>query len=170
MGSTSPIKSATVTSGVASFSKKRSLRCNHETGVSSPCCATSSLAKIEIGFKGSSLISEPETKGIYSSKSSIILRANRVFACPRSPSKLMLCLDKIARSNSGTTVFSKPCTPSKTGFPDFIFSRRLCLNSSFMDFETYPDFFSSPSVFIDVIVCKMFYCKMFLVKCKNVKM
>ncbi len=59
-----------------------------------------------MGFNGSSLISEPSTTGINSSNKLIINLANLVFACPRKPNKLILCLLKIARSNSGITVFS----------------------------------------------------------------
>ena len=80
IGSISPIRSATVTSGVASFSKNRSERCSHCIGVESPFSVIKSLAKRERGFKGSSLISEPATTGMYSSSNSIILRAMRVLA------------------------------------------------------------------------------------------
>ena len=39
IGSTSPIRSATLVSGVASFSAYRSSRCRHSTGSSSPSSA-----------------------------------------------------------------------------------------------------------------------------------
>ena len=132
MGSTSPIISAMVTSGVASFSKNLSLRCSHSIGVASPFSAIKSLANLEIGAKGSSLISEPATKGIYSSSNCIIKRASFVLACPLKPNKLILCFDKMALSISGITVSSKPCIPSKAGTPSFILRIRLSLNSSLM--------------------------------------
>lgn len=45
---------------------------------------------------------------IYSSNKLTINLAKRVLACPRNPNKLISCLDKIALSNSGITVFSYP--------------------------------------------------------------
>ena len=130
IGSTSPIISAIVTSGVASFSKNLSLRCNHSMGVASPFSFITSLAYLEMGARGSSFISEPATTGIYSSSNCIINLANFVFAWPLSPSKLILCLERIALSNSGITLSSKPCIPSKAGMPSFIFRIRLSLSSS----------------------------------------
>ena len=100
--------SATVTSGVANFSAYRSSLCNQKIGVLSPFSLIISCANLEIGCNGSSLISEPSTTGMYSSNKLTINRAKRVFACPRKPSRLMLCLLKIALSNSGITVFSYP--------------------------------------------------------------
>ena len=66
------------------------------------------MANLEIGFNGSSLISDPSTTGMYSSNKPTISLAKRVFACPLRPNKLILCLLKIALSNSGITVFSYP--------------------------------------------------------------
>ena len=80
MGSTSPIKSATVTSGVANFSANLSDRCKNAMGVLSPISAIKSREKREIGDIGSSFISEPSTKGMYSSNKLTINLAKRVFA------------------------------------------------------------------------------------------
>ena len=72
---------------------------------------------------------------MYSSNKFSINLAKRVFACPRNPNKLILCLDKIALSNSGITVSSYPCTPVKTVSLIFILSIRLSLNSSLIDLD-----------------------------------
>jgi hypothetical protein len=50
IGSTSPIRSATEVSGVASFSEYRSSRCRHSTGSSSP---SSSARRRDAGVIGS---------------------------------------------------------------------------------------------------------------------
>ena len=64
MGSTSPIRSATDASGVASFSEKRRSRPIHSIGVSSPFSATSARQRAQIGESGESLTSHPATIGI----------------------------------------------------------------------------------------------------------
>src|SRR6267378_3361523 len=64
MGSTSPIMSAMVTSGVASFSTKRFSRGIQEMRVSSPSAAIFSRQARQMGFRGSSLISQAEKNEI----------------------------------------------------------------------------------------------------------
>ena len=157
MGSTSPIRSATVTSGVANFSKNRSSRCNHAMGVLSPCWAISSLAYLLMGASGSSLISEPSTTGTHSSKSCVIWRAKRVFACPRSPSKFMLWPERMARSTSGITVCSYPNNPSKVGVPLLIRARKFRASSSCIELGVYAVCFNSPMVLLCVIYPNRFF-------------
>ena len=100
------MRSATVTSGVASFSTKRWSRPTHATGVSSPAVASRSRANFEIGRKGESLISLPATIGIVSSSSVVSDRRMRDFAWPRSPSRMKLCRESSAFTICGITVSS----------------------------------------------------------------
>src|SRR6266511_273170 len=69
IGSTSPMISAIVTSGVASFSTNRTSRGSQAIGVPSPRSPISSRPYFEIGSKGSSLTSLPAMMGISSSSS-----------------------------------------------------------------------------------------------------
>ena len=96
MGSMSPIRSATLTSGVASFSPYLSLRCIQCIGVSSPFSAMRFFAYWGMGCNGSSLISLPGMVGIYSSSNEVICRAILVLAWPRNP-----------RSNRGIFVINE---------------------------------------------------------------
>ncbi len=134
MGSTSPIKSATETSGVASFSVYLSSLPIQIIGVSSPNSATLSFPKRERGFNGSSLSSDPSITGMNSSNKWIICRAILVFACPLSPNRFILCIDNIALSISGITVSSYPQMPSKTFSLFLSFRIKLSLNSCFIGF------------------------------------
>src|SRR6266581_4732409 len=68
MGSTSPMMSAMVTSGVASFSTKRFSRGIQARGVLSPSAAIFSRQARQMGFRGSSLISQPARTGISGSR------------------------------------------------------------------------------------------------------
>ena len=63
MGSTSPMRSAMVMSGVASFSPYRRSRGSQSMGVSSPSAAIRSRVASRMGASGSSLSSEPATTG-----------------------------------------------------------------------------------------------------------
>ncbi len=67
IGSTSPIRSATLVSGVASFSAYRSSRCRHSTGRSSPSSAARRFDSWVIGSKGCSPSSAPAITGVHSS-------------------------------------------------------------------------------------------------------
>jgi hypothetical protein len=100
------MRSAIEVSGVASFSPKRRSRCTHSIGVSSPRSATSTRACEEIGWYGSSLISLPATIGSHSSSKFTSDRMMRVFACPRSPSRMMSWLASNAFASCGRTVSS----------------------------------------------------------------
>src|SRR5256885_15560780 len=90
MGSTSPMMSAMVTSGVASFSTKRDSRGSHAIGVAAPRSATSSRPYFEIGANGLSFTSLPARIGISSSSKVTSWRRMRLFACPRRPSRMKL--------------------------------------------------------------------------------
>ena len=100
------MRSATVTSGVASFSTYRWSRDTQVTGVSSPPSASRSRANLEIGRKGESFTSLPATIGSTSSSSDVRARRMRDFACPRRPSRMKLCRERSALTICGTTVSS----------------------------------------------------------------
>ncbi|GBD86156.1 hypothetical protein BMS3Abin03_00066 [bacterium BMS3Abin03] len=73
-----------------------------------------------------------------------------VFACPRNPSRIILCLERMAVCNSGITVSSYPTIPSKGFVPSSKNEIKLSLISSLIDFGEYPFFFNSPKVFIEL--------------------
>ena len=89
-----------------------------------------------MGKSGSSFISDPEIKGTYSSSKSTIILAILDFAWPLSPSNNTLCLDRMARSRSGMTEFSKPLIPWNLGVPCLIHKMRLARISS-LRFDSY---------------------------------
>ncbi len=103
MGSTSPMMSAIVTSGVASFSTKRDSRGSQAMGVCAPCSVTSSRPNFEIGANGLSFTSLPARIGISSSSSVTSWRRMRLFACPRRPSRMKLWRDRTAFTSWGMT-------------------------------------------------------------------
>ena len=103
MGSTSPMMSAMVTSGVASFSTKRDSRGSQAIGVSAPCSVTRSRPYFEIGANGLSFTSLPARIGISSSSNVTSWRRMRLFACPRRPSRMKLWRDKTAFTSCGMT-------------------------------------------------------------------
>src|SRR3954470_1877707 len=148
MGSTSPIRSPTLVSGVASFSPNRSLRCSHPTGVASPCSAIWRCAHTEIGCCGCSLSSLPRSTGVHSSSRPMSVRIRRVLPWPRSPSRTMSWPASSARSTSGTTVSSKPTMPGRLGSPAARRLIRLWRISVLTERCTWPDARSSPSVAI----------------------
>lgn len=61
------MRSATDTSGVASFSANRCERCTQVMGVLLACVAMRFVAYCEMGCSGSSLSGLPEMMGMYSS-------------------------------------------------------------------------------------------------------
>ena len=67
-------------------------------GVSSPASATICFACALIGANGFSGISAPAITGVHSSSNEVRLRMMRDFACPRSPSRIMSCPERIAFS------------------------------------------------------------------------
>ena len=93
-------------SGVASFSLYRRSGVSHTSSTESPSFATRYLHAAQIGTSGSSLISHPAMAGTTGSRSELRERAMRVFACPRSPRKMMSWPERIAFSICGTTVCS----------------------------------------------------------------
>src|SRR5438874_9073015 len=82
IGSTSPIMSAMVTSGVASFSTNRLSRGIQAMGVLSPSPAIFSRQARQMGLNGSSLISQPATTGISGSSKLIKPRKNAALGLP----------------------------------------------------------------------------------------
>ena len=58
-----------------------------------------------------------------SSSSAVSARRMRLFACPRSPSRIKFCRDSTAFTICGTTVSSYPIIPGNTG--SFAFSRAI---------------------------------------------
>ena len=89
IGSTSPTRSAIEMSGVASFSLYRWSGVSQTSSTESPSFATRYRQAAQIGANGSSLISQPAMAGTTGSSSETRERAMRVFACPRSPRKMM---------------------------------------------------------------------------------
>ncbi|PYQ23562.1 MAG: hypothetical protein DMF81_08465 [Acidobacteria bacterium] len=58
---------------------------------------------MQSGRNGSSWISHPATIGAEGSRSVVRLRRSRLFACPRRPSRIMLCRDSTAFTTRGST-------------------------------------------------------------------
>ena len=110
-GSTSPIRSPTEVSGVASFSAYRSERCRHATGRSSPSSAARRRDSGVIGSSGCSPSSEPSITGVHSSSRPTMVRSSRVLPWPRSPSSTTSWPASSARSSCGSTVLSNPTMP-----------------------------------------------------------
>src|SRR3990170_147437 len=104
---------------------------------------------MQIGPKGLSLISQPATAGISSSRRFTSERITRDFACPRSPRKMMSCPERMAFSRWGTTVSSKPTMPGRwSASPLRMRSIGFLAATSpaLLDrlFESGPDSFSGP--------------------------
>ena len=100
-------------------------------GVSSPCCLRRERQKRHSGAKGLSLISQPSTTGISSSSNPVRARRIRDLACPRSPSRMRLCFDRMALTTCGITESSKPMMPGNNGSPLSSRLIRLARISSF---------------------------------------
>ena len=130
IGSTSPIRSATLVSGVASFSAYRSSRCRHSTGRSSPSSAARRFDSWVIGSYGCSPSSAPAITGVHSSSRPTIVRSSRVLPWPRSPSSTTSWPAIRARSSCGMTVSSKPCSPGHGSRPSRSAASRLSRISS----------------------------------------
>ncbi len=145
-GSTSPTRSPTEVSGVASFSTYRSLRCRQATGRSSPSSAARRRDAGVIGRSGCSPSSEPSITGVHSSSSSVRLRSSRVLPCPRSPSSTTSCPAIRARSSCGSTVWSKPTMPGHRARPERSAVSRLARSSVFTPRGVWPLDRSSPAV------------------------
>ena len=145
-GSTSPTRSPTLVSGVASVSAYRSSRCRQLTGRSSPVSAASRRQRTHTGANGSSLISQPATTGLHSSSSVIRVRISRVLPCPRSPSSTRSWPASRAPSSIGSTVSSKPTMPGNAGSPLRSRSSRLARISSLTVRGRYPLSRNAPRV------------------------
>src|SRR3990172_5795220 len=146
MGSTSPMRSATAVSGVASFSENRRSGRIQVTGNRSPSSATRARQAAQIGRSGESLISQPVTTGVSSSSSSTSRRISRVLAWPRSPRKTRSWLASRALSTAGITLSSYPTIPAKRVSPAASLAIRFWRISSFTGRSTQPDNRSSPRV------------------------
>ena len=125
MGSISPMRSATVISGVANFSAYLSSRVIHLRGRSSPCSATAALHSAQIGTNGSQLSSHPSMAGTASSRRSTMFLMSLDFAWPRSPSRMMSCPASMAFSSCGITDSSKPTMPGNRSSPFCILDMRF---------------------------------------------
>ena len=146
IGSTSPIRSATLVSGVASFSAYRSSRCRHSTGRSSPRSAARRFDSTVIGSNGCSPSSDPAMTGDHSSSRPTRLRSRRVLPCPRSPSSTTSWPASRARSSWGMTLPPKPCSPGHGSWPAARAASRLSRISARTDRATCPEARSSPTV------------------------
>ena len=145
-GSTSPIRSPTLVSGVASFSPYRSPRGRQTTARSSPCSAARRRQRAQTGANGWSLISHPATAGVHSSSRPVRVLISRVLPWPRSPSRMTSCPAMRARSRCGSTVWPKPMMPGNASSPVRIRCSRLCRNSCLTVRSWCPLARSSPSV------------------------
>ena len=149
MGSMSPTRSATLVSGVASFSVYRSLRWRHATGRPSPEVAARRIDSGVIGEYGCSFSSDPSITGVHSSSRPVNARSSRVLPCPRSPSRTMSWPAMRARSSCGRTVSSKPRMPGHTASPcapAASRARRLSRISALTPRSRCPEARSSPTV------------------------
>ena len=145
IGSTSPIRSATEMSGVASFSEYRWSLFSHATSTSSPSFAVRSLQARQMGLKGLSLSSHPEMTGISSSSRDVSCLISLDLAWPLSPRRIMSCPARMAFSIWGTTESSKPSMPEKSGLSFLILAIRFRRISSFTVATRYPEARSSPT-------------------------
>ena len=127
----SPIMSAMVTSGVASFSTYRSSRVSQAIRVRSPSSRKISRQALQMGAKGLSRISQPAMYGMCSSSSLTSRRMIRVLACPRKPRRIKLCRERMAFTICGTTVSSKPTMPGNSGSRRSSLQIRFSRSSSF---------------------------------------
>ena len=146
IGSTSPMRSATLVSGVASFSAYRSSRCRHSTGRSSPSSAARRRDSTVIGSNGCSPSSDPARTGDHSSSRPTRLRRRRVLPWPRSPSSTTSWPASRARSSWGMTVEPKPCRPGHGSRPAASAASRLSRISARTDRASCPVARSSPTV------------------------
>ncbi len=105
-----------------------------------------SLANREIGWKGSSLISEWATTGSHSSSRPTRERMIRVLAWPRSPSRITSWPASTAFSSWGSTVSSKPSTPVTRGSPAAIRAEALRRISWATGIDRHPASRRRPSV------------------------
>ena len=98
------------------------------------------------GAYGSSLISLPATIGVHSSSRLTSERMMRVFAWPRSPRKITSWPASSAFSSCGSTVSSKPMTPSTSGLPAAMRASAFARTSSLTGRDSQPLARSSPRV------------------------
>ena len=84
----------------------RLARAARRSADASPSGATRARHAAHSGANGSSWISQPGITGIASSSRSVSARRIRLFACPRSPSRMKLWRDRTALTICGTTVSS----------------------------------------------------------------
>ena len=104
-------------------------------GVLSPSAAILSRQARQIGFRGSSLISQPAITGISGSRMLMRPRRIRLFAWPRRPRRMKLWRESRALTICGTTVSSYPCTPGKSVSPFSMPRSRLRRSSSLTERE-----------------------------------
>ena len=76
------------------------------------------------------------------------VRMSRVFPWPRSPSRIVSCPARMARSRCGSTVWPKPTIPGNRSSPARILASRFRRISSLTDENECPLARSSPSVVI----------------------
>src|SRR2546425_229008 len=65
-------------------------------GVASPWASSRTRAWCDSGWNGSLFSGQPSIAGIHSSRNCTSERNRRVFACPRRPSRMKACRDRIA--------------------------------------------------------------------------